>query len=283
MPKNIKGFLPILNPGKCGSSWLAHALTIRPYITFPREFDFIYFLKFSDSTQWNEETSQNPVFRKIKENHDLTIDEKLINLYKEERKNHKPNTLIIDKAPSNLYGGFIDFRHLYRNSKIICLYRDPRDIYISNEFFHQRQLDKKDHYDDIGNPNYMKENSTFRAAFDNSCKLIEIESTLHLESFEMLRVTYESMKTNFQQLLWDILSFLDLSLDSKTIVKSSYISGPIPLDDHISRALNFKPLFRKGIVGDWKNYISSRKSKAFIKERYGDLLIDLGYEKNNDW
>jgi hypothetical protein len=39
---------------------------------------------------------------------------------------------------------------------------------------------------------------------------------------------------------------------------------------------------RKGVAGDWKNVFTERDKEIF-KERAGDLLIDLGYEKDNVW
>jgi hypothetical protein len=39
---------------------------------------------------------------------------------------------------------------------------------------------------------------------------------------------------------------------------------------------------RKGIVGDWRNHFSEKLSSEF-KERWGDLLIATGYERNLDW
>lgn len=40
--------------------------------------------------------------------------------------------------------------------------------------------------------------------------------------------------------------------------------------------------YRKGISGDWKNYFNQDHINTF-KEEYGDLLVKLGYEKDNDW
>jgi hypothetical protein len=45
---------------------------------------------------------------------------------------------------------------------------------------------------------------------------------------------------------------------------------------------NVKAHERKGIEGDWKNYFTGRIARLF-KERYGDLLIQTGYEKNHSW
>lgn len=40
--------------------------------------------------------------------------------------------------------------------------------------------------------------------------------------------------------------------------------------------------YRKGTPGDWKNHFRQQHKRAF-KKKYGDLLIRLGYEKNNNW
>lgn len=40
--------------------------------------------------------------------------------------------------------------------------------------------------------------------------------------------------------------------------------------------------YRKGRAGDWKNHFNA-DHKAFFKEKYGDLVVKLGYEKGNDW
>jgi lipopolysaccharide transport system ATP-binding protein len=40
--------------------------------------------------------------------------------------------------------------------------------------------------------------------------------------------------------------------------------------------------YRKGVTGDWRNYFNEPLKDAF-KERYGDLLIEAGYERDNDW
>ncbi len=39
---------------------------------------------------------------------------------------------------------------------------------------------------------------------------------------------------------------------------------------------------RKGVAGDWKNHFTEGNTQAF-KERFGQLLIDYGYEEDLDW
>lgn len=43
-----------------------------------------------------------------------------------------------------------------------------------------------------------------------------------------------------------------------------------------------KSHYRKGVAGDWVNYLEGA-NKDLFKERWGRLLIDLGYEKDLDW
>jgi Sulfotransferase domain len=278
----LKDFILILNPAKCGSSWLAHGLTIRPYVSFSREFDFLYFLDFPLERQWNEETAQDPRFLEIYYRTDLSADEKLVLLYEIERSDHPKVGLLIDKAPSNIHS-FLKYRHLYRETKTIFLHRDPRDCYISNELFHQRQLGKIDRFDDIGDPEYLREHSVLRTTLVNCAKVARAESQLREDGIPYLRITYEEMKAAFADVLRRVLAFLELDVTDETLVRSHYIRRQIPLGEHIRRAHDFKPLFRKGIVGDWKNYITSSAAKDVVKDLAGDLLVDLGYEESTDW
>jgi lipopolysaccharide transport system ATP-binding protein len=39
---------------------------------------------------------------------------------------------------------------------------------------------------------------------------------------------------------------------------------------------------RKGIVGDWRNYFTDEVKDKF-KERFGNILIETGYERDCDW
>jgi len=45
---------------------------------------------------------------------------------------------------------------------------------------------------------------------------------------------------------------------------------------------NMRHHYRKGVAGDWRTYFSPELKTRF-KDRYGDLLIRLGYEKDGNW
>ncbi|MEB3280991.1 MAG: sulfotransferase domain-containing protein [Lyngbya sp.] len=139
----------------------------------------------------------------------------------------------------------------------------------------------------------------------------------------VLEIKFEEMIANPYNKFLDILQFLDLLDDSPYIsVKSisSYLLGEtlnrgmkkinpsskntISFNSKIYawQALNIvyehdfsryargrkpgqedvKSHNRKGVAGDWKNHFEA-EHKQFFKEKYGSLLVQLGYEKNNDW
>jgi len=40
--------------------------------------------------------------------------------------------------------------------------------------------------------------------------------------------------------------------------------------------------YRKGLASDWVNHFSD-EHRSFFKEEFGDLVVWLGYEKDNNW
>jgi hypothetical protein len=40
--------------------------------------------------------------------------------------------------------------------------------------------------------------------------------------------------------------------------------------------------YRKGVPGDWRNHFTERH-KEYFKRNFNDLLVQLGYEKDNNW
>ncbi|EAW38817.1 sulfotransferase domain-containing protein [Lyngbya sp. PCC 8106] len=139
----------------------------------------------------------------------------------------------------------------------------------------------------------------------------------------VLEIKFEEMITNPYKKFLDILQFLDLLDDSPYIsVKSmsSYLfsetlnRGINKINPSLKKKISFnskiyawqalniiyehdfaryargrkpgqedvKSHNRKGVAGDWKNHFEE-KHKQLFKEKYGSLLVQLGYEQNNDW
>lgn len=67
-----------------------------------------------------------------------------------------------------------------------------------------------------------------------------------------------------------VLKFLDISLEKTSInnIAENLFGGTWT--------------FRKGKIGEWKTHFS-KKNKEVFKKTYGDIIIDLGYEKDYNW
>ncbi|WP_321491590.1 sulfotransferase domain-containing protein [uncultured Desulfobacter sp.] len=107
------------------------------------------------------------------------------------------------------------------------------------------------------------------------------------KEFPILFVQYERLNQNPVQVFRDIFSFFELpiSKDVEKKVQSSKIRKGHDLGSELSKnQLAFSNIStkRKGIIGDWKNHLTHLHKKKF-KEIAGDLLIELGYEKNHEW
>jgi hypothetical protein len=96
----------------------------------------------------------------------------------------------------------------------------------------------------------------------------------------ILEITLESLMNNYDQtfrLIFEHMRFSELERDvgleiasqhdlgrmsSKTIEKMSHVSSPR--------------------ITKWKKYFGRRLKEVFI-HKYGDILVNLGYETSNEW
>jgi hypothetical protein len=253
----------VLNPGKCGSTWLAHLLHLPPALVMRGELDFAHFLTQPLAGQWNPLVMRSVRSHLIRMCPLRTLDEKLISLY---ARRLPPEGRLIDKSPSNL--PVIErFLPLYRRSQIVILSRDPRDIYVSKERFHQVVLEKKAARPGLGDVDYLSSpECLLRDVFVRSRKLRALERRLTAEGYDCFAVKYEDLVSDFEPTATRLLRFLNVPVDSPAI------------RDHI-RACETARVgnFRKGGTGDWRNHFTSPAALAFLHERFGHDLVDLGY------
>jgi len=94
------------------------------------------------------------------------------------------------------------------------------------------------------------------------------------------------MKIHFEDLVADRAWALNLILDHLlSRLGASSIHAPRGLIlESLESSINpsRSPTFRSGKTGEWRKYFTEEHKKVF-KEMAGDLLIRLGYEKDNDW
>lgn len=171
-------------------------------------------------------------------------------------------------------------RHLLHRPKIKCLFhvRDLRDVVMArfDAFSRQKTVERQrlspedclaaflGKYRRI--PNCLLEvlaAKGFLSYFD--------KSSIYISCFEKL-VGPEgggSRETQIEEIL-NIAAFIEVPLtraEAEEIGKSLF---------------GGTKTFRKGQIGGWKNHFSEEHKNLF-KRHFGDLLVQLGYEKNHDW
>lgn len=201
----------------------------------------------------------------------------------------------------------------YRGFHVI---RDPRDILVSSYF-----SDKYSH--PIYRQEFAQFRDQLNSVeFDNGLALELDRRTAEFQALEewdyrkpnVLETRYEVLTVKPQEDFTRILQFLGVPMPQDGLALSSARAkiatnrllhrvglglrvGGIPAE-FLQRTIEgqaFQKLagrkkgeedqkshYRKGVAGDWVNYLTGPNKDRF-KERWGQLLIDLGYEKNLDW
>ena len=120
--------------------------------------------------------------------------------------------------------------------------------------------------------------------------MIELtQSWLHGESdFECVR--YEDLLSEPGNEFYRVLGFLEIQLPddliTSIIARNQFerLSGGRRFWRRPRKQGYADPNshFRKGVVGDWKNYLNESHKSSF-KEVAGDKLIEFGYEEDLNW
>ncbi len=164
--------------------------------------------------------------------------------------------------------------------KIVYLLRDVRDVMVSYYFYIN---------------SYMKKGTGKEEGFSDekfSDHLLDklpgykqhVTGWLKEYRGDILTIRYEEMKADYIASLQKIKLFLMIeSAMDVNEVKKRYVDDFQRIDGFNSVLKgNNSDFYRKGIVGDWKNYFS-KVHKDIVKKELGALLIDLGYEQDLSW
>ncbi|MEM6262745.1 MAG: sulfotransferase domain-containing protein [Bacteroidota bacterium] len=167
--------------------------------------------------------------------------------------------------------------------KLITIFRDPRDMVVSN-IFYLANLDpkyggweglaEKEPRDRI--PVYLN-----RAVFD-----LELYERWNKYPFA-LKLTYEQLKEDAISGMQEVVNFLEIEVPQSRIEAAVENNSFKKLSaGRKAGEANDKSFFRKGISGDWLNYFDQEMVEIFKTThggRWNQLLVDLGYEENLDW
>jgi len=110
---------------------------------------------------------------------------------------------------------------------------------------------------------------------DDKAVIQELESN---PVSEVHSVHYEELHRDPEGGRRAIYEFLNLDHAEADPLSVEDKTAPGGFDEHSNK----NKFFRKGEVGDWKNYFT-QENKRWFKEETGSLLVDLGYEINNEW
>ena len=166
------------------------------------------------------------------------------------------------------------------------IFRDPRDVVVSHVFYVTDMEVRHVHHD------YYQSLPDFDAR-------LKVSILGRLDSFEP-DVEFPDIATRFAPYLgWSDqpavlkIHFEDVINDRAATLNHiiDHFLAQIPLQaprqlilESLESSINpsRSPTFRSGKTGEWKKYFTQEHKKIF-KDVAGDLLVKLGYEKNNDW
>ncbi len=163
------------------------------------------------------------------------------------------------------------------------IFRDPRDVVVSHVFYvtniEARHV-HHDYYDSL--PDFdSRLNISILGRPDINVEFPDIAGRFapYLGWLEQPSV----MKIHFEDLVNDRAATLTCIMDHFLARVPLHAPRQLILESLESSINPSKsPTFRSGKAGEWKKYFTPEHKKIF-KDVAGDLLIELGYEKNNDW
>lgn len=201
--------------------------------------------------------------------------------------------------------------------------RDPRDIIVSAYFSHRNShpVEGLPHLaEHRAQLQEVSEDEGLMLEMDFSAQELEDLATWDYDRPEILELTMEALTDRPYEGFIEIFSFFDLlewdepyrvkdrarvfgrralnrlstrpgfgGLRQPTKATGDLLLGTVYQHRFEARARGRKTgeenpnsHYRKGVAGDWANYFSADHVAAF-KERYGDLLVRLGYETGYGW
>jgi hypothetical protein len=167
----------------------------------------------------------------------------------------------------------------------VFVYRDPRDMIISHVFYATEM-----HPGHWMRRYYMETLHTMEERITAAIQGVE-EPGAELTSVRQRYETYlgwlevpQVLSLRFEDLILDRPAALGCLLDY--LARRGFTPRlPRPQAVEVlgqAVAPQKSGTFRKGQPGNWREHFTAA-NKTFFKEQAGDLLLRLGYEKDNDW
>ena len=194
----------------------------------------------------------------------------------------------------SLQPGDIASAHLFARPEVrikVCspafvpyfIFRDPRDVVVSHVFYVTDMEARHVHHEYYASlPDFdTRLNVSILGRPDAGVEFPDIAARFApylgwLDHSDVLSIHFEDLINDRPAALTRIMDHL-------------VAHAPLPAErplilDCLESSINPKrsPTFRSGKTGEWKKYFTPGHKKIF-KDVAGELLIRLGYEKDNDW
>lgn len=176
-----------------------------------------------------------------------------------------PRRYLLEKSPSNVHQ-VSHIRAVFPAAKLIVIYRDGRDVVVSDRFF------TADH---LGKP------FSFAAAVEGWRRDMEAHLR-YAETERLCAISYEALLGDGAAVVRTLLDYLGLGYDDALVARMLERSSFRFYAGRERGQEDRKRFYRKGIAGDWKNHFSADDRRVF-KDLAGDMLVALGYETGLDW
>ena len=208
--------------------------------------------------------------------------------------------MVGDKSPLLTPDTIAEISRIYPEAKVIHIIRDGRDAAVS-ALYHswnfgrgkkdvEARAKRKSHTEGLRkhqetDESFFAEGQLAKLARNwggRVGKTVEDGPTL-LGSNYYLEVRYEDLVKNTEKELAQLTEFLGASSDGETVRRCVEASSFEKLSKGRERGQEDPTsFFRKGVVGDWKNFFIGQDKEVF-KEGAGGLLLELGYEESDGW
>lgn len=170
--------------------------------------------------------------------------------------------------------------------------RDPRDIVISAYFYHLWTKEEWAHIPrkSLNNLTYQehlnsfnKEDGLIAEMQGTSQEVIQEMSDWNYNNPHFFEFKYEDLIQNEPAIFRQIFEHYGFS--EAAVQNCLQIAERFSFKNKSKRSkgtINKKSHLRSGLTGEWREVFTDRQKDKF-KELFGDVLIQLGYETNNDW
>ena len=158
-------------------------------------------------------------------------------------------------------------------AKFIHLVRDGRDVVVSKYFY------EKDFC--VANGIHAQ----FDEPFDDYVVRVAAEWRDYIESWMNTGTPvykYEDFLRDPTNSLEKVIQELGVEVDISRIRSAVETNTKDKFKRSLDQTFQHNTFVRKAVAGDWRNFFSNTHIDTF-KQIAGDLLVDLGYEKDSDW